>query len=164
MKSIACAALCAAVLPLAAETTSYRLEVTDGQPLVVGEDGVRRPVVIVDPADWAMVTNHAFREIARLGKTEDGRIRLHGPRKQQIIDEKAHEKATVYEDGFVFIEKMRNRTRPVVAPKDTQAEAVRKRASYSLKYRELLDAREAAKPPRTVTVEHDAATGKDTVK
>ena len=164
MKSIVFAAISAAVFAAHA-TEVFRLELTDGQPFIVGVDNVRRPVVLVDPEDWAAVTNNVFREIARLNATENGRIRLHGNRKQQIVNDKDHEKVSVYEDGFVFVEKM-TASRPFVEKRKSKADESAKRSLYSKKYVEMLEARaERAKgKAKTVTVEHDAATGKDIVK
>lgn len=149
-----------------AKVTVYRLEMTDGVPYVVGVDNVRRPVVLVDPAEWAAVTNVAFREIERLNSTEDGRIRLHGPRRQQIVDDERHEKATVYEDGHVHVEKMSPVLPAAHPPASVRASGRAPRPSYSQRYREMLESRaaKASAKPRTVTVEHDAATGKDIVK
>ena len=156
--------LSACCLAANAGTEVHRLEVTDGVPYAVGVDGVRRPVVLVDPAEWATITNYVFSGIMRDNSTEDGRVRLHGPRKNQIVNDKEHERATVYEDGYVHIEKMRNSSRPVVAKRNTPSEESKKRSAYSAKYIQLLEERAKAAKPRTVTVEHNANTGKDIVK
>lgn len=156
--------LSACCLAAHADTTVYRLELTDGVPYAVGVDNVRRPVVLVDPAEWATLTNYVFRGIMRDNSTENGRVRLHGPRKQQIVNDKEHEKATVYEDGYVHVEKVWNRTRPEIVKRTTPSKKLKNRSAYSAKYIEMLEARAKAAKPRTVTVEHDATTGKDILK
>lgn len=150
-----------------AETTVYRLELTDNVPYIVGADEVRRPVVLVDPEDWAALNGNVKQLIDSANRTENGRTNLHGKRKEQIVD--GNEKHTIYEDGFIFTEKMNQRTSDIRAKiltnRHEKAELVRPKG-ISDRHWEMMKKRAEfkKKTPRQVNIEHDALTGKDIAK
>ena len=149
-------------------TSVFRLEL-EGEaetPYLVGADGVRRRVCILDPDEYAMLTGQVASVWQALHKTDDGRRKIHGKRVNQVINEKAGVKTTVYADGYSFDEPLVRNTREV---KRAFAAAPARRAQSTAlserhrKFREELERRKNAKP-KTVTIEHDANTGKDTLK
>ena len=159
MNSIICALL--------AVTTIYRLELTDNVPFIVGEDGVRRQVAIVDPEEYEILKGNVKLLIESANKTEDSRIRLHGKRKEQIIED--GKKHTIYEDGFIFTEKMAQRTakpRATIVTNRSESVIMPRPNGISDRHWEVMKARSEYKKrkPKQVTVEHDALTGKDIVK
>lgn len=120
----------------------FRLEVPDGElPRIVGVDGVRREVVLVSPEEYCTMTNDLIREWKKLHETEAGRVKIHGRRVNTAITNKTV-RVDTYEDGFKMPFTMSPR---------------------HLEFRAKLNAAKRSKP-KSVTVEHDAATGKDIVK
>lgn len=154
------------------EVTVYRLHLhrnADGSEVacLVGEDGVERPVKIIDPDEYKLLTERLQAVWYSLNSTSDGRIKLHGKIERTEIDEKARKKVEIYADGYRHTE-----TLPA------------KRKSTEVKITCLQEKKEEKKPkwmsdkqwemrqafkkfrqgvPKQVTVEHDAMTGKDTV-
>jgi len=166
MISLLCAVL--------ATTQVYRLELTDEVPFIVGQDGVRRQVCIVDPDQYAVMTGRVDEVWRSLHKDDAGRTRLHGKRTEQIVDATNGVKVTVYEDGYRHTERFTVRTGSAMddfagrKPKTLRQQAIRRvrdnrMSERQWKMREALEARRTNEV-RTVTLEHDAATGKDTVK
>lgn len=164
MISLLCAVLAA--------TQVYRLELTDEVPYIVGQDGVKRQVCLVDPDQYAVMTGQVAQVWKSLNSTDDGRRKLHGKRSQQIVSDDG-EKVTVYEDGYRHVEKAGRKTQAVMDSfsgrnKSPVKAAVRKLKNHRISDRhqkmldELEERRKAA--PKEITVEHDALTGKDTVK
>lgn len=128
------------VMVMLAATQVFRLELTDETPYIVGADGVRREVVLVASEEYAALTNQAVVAWRRIHETEEGRRRIHGKRVNTTV--KCRRRVDTYADGF-------KATYPM-SPKH-------------LEFRAKLDAARK-KQPVTVTVEHDAATGKDSQK
>lgn len=150
-----------------AATTVFRLELTDEVPFIVGADGERREVVIVPPDAYAALTGRLDIVWKSMNSTEDGRIKIHGKRVDQTVDEKESVKHTVYQDGFVFTEKMiRKSTRPVIVDGKKPSRKLKKPNRVSQRHWEMMKKRieQKQKPVKEVTVEHDATTGKDIVK
>lgn len=150
-----------------AATTVFRLELTDEVPFIVGADGERREVVIVPPDAYAALTGRLDIVWKSMNSTEDGRIKIHGKRVDQTVDEKESVKHTVYQDGFVFTEKMiRKSTRPVIVDGKKPRRKLKKPNRVSQLHWEMMKKRieQKQKPVKEVTVEHDATTGKDIVK
>ncbi len=165
-------------------TSVFRLEL-EGEaetPYLVGADGVRRRVCILDPDEYAMLTGQVASVWHALHKTDDGRRKIHGNRVNQIINTNALVKTSVYADGYTFDEPLVRNTRSVkerfasvppskrspVASGVPISRSIRLNKSPALserhrKFREELERRKNAKP-KTVTLEHDANTGKDTLK
>lgn len=158
MNSILCIMLAA--------TTVLRLELENETPYIVGVDGVRRQVCIVDPAEYAMMTGRVDQVWRSMNETESGRIGLHGARISQEIDETNCVKTTVYKDGFRFAERFQKRNPPPKHSPKISIPSEPPRVSGTAKYREMVLKRFRAKTaaPKTVTVEHDATTGKDEIK
>lgn len=173
MNSIAIGMLAATVAATNA-TQVFRVEMgADEIPRLVGADGVRRAVCIVDPDEYALMTGQVAAVWKSLHSTDDGRRKIHGKRVGQSIDEKAGVKSTVYADGYTFQEPLVRNTREVrrafssVPPsKRTPVAAGVPMANISERQKEMRRRREERRnaKPKTVTIEHDAATGKDVVK
>ena len=126
-------------------TQVFRLEVCDEDRTarIVGVDGVRREVVLVSPDEYAALTNDAVRAWHKLHETEEGRRKLHGRRINTKVEPSktgGMNRVDTYEDGFRFPWPM---------------------SARHLEFRAKLN---TAKKPKEITVEHDATTGKDTVK
>lgn len=163
--------LCAII----ASTQVYRLELTDEVPYIVGQDGVRREVCLVDPVQYAVMTGNVEKVWRSLNADENGRVRLHGKRMEQRIDTNSQEKVTVYEDGYCHSEKFSVRTvknmdsfagRGAVRDNKYLSSANVRNGRISERHQKMRDEIEARKKanPKIITIEHDATTGKDVVK
>lgn len=174
MASAAIFAACAEeriTYPASDKVTVYRLELhSDAQgneaAYVVGVDGVSRPVVLVEPMKYKLLTERLDAMWQSYHATADGRRRLHGKVKQTVVDEKALKKIEIHEDGYSYEETMTPKRRP--QEKKTKLAAkigLVKPAHISKRQWEmrkrLMDIREGK--GKTVTLEHDAATGKNTI-
>lgn len=145
---------------IVASSAVYRLELQDETPYIVGGDGIRRQVCIVDPAEYAMMTGKVDQVWRSLNSSEDGRKSLHGARVRTEVDTNLAVRVTVYQDGYrhsVPMEIKRPDVHKKMKVNDTRI------SNRQMKFREALMARRNAKP-KEVTVEHDAANGKDEVK
>lgn len=149
-----------------ASTTVFRLELVDETPYIVGVDGVRRQVVLVDPDEYEMLTGRVEKVWAGLNSSEDGRIKLHGMRVDQT--ETNNTKVTTYSDGYRHMERMapKRPARPVVRtgrarpPEPVKPSGISDRQwKFRQKRKEALSGK-----VKEITVEHDAVTGKDIVK
>lgn len=149
-----------AAFAIIASMTVYRLELRDERPFIVGADGVSRPVCLVDPSEYAMMTGRVDQVWRSLNSTESGRVQLHGSRVWTEVDETNGVKVVVYKDGYRHSEKFAVR-RP--RKKSVLPVRVRNRniSDRQQKFREAIEARKSA-PPKVITIEHNAATGKDT--
>ena len=154
------------------KVTVYRLELhsdANGNEAayVVGGDGVERPVVLVHPMEYKLLTERLDAVWQSFHATPDGRRKLHGKIERTEIDEKARQKVEVHADGYRHTEAMPKREKPAAA-KLTRLQAKiekQKPRGMSDKQWEMRKAFEKHRMgvPKTVTVEHDATTGKDTV-
>lgn len=154
------------------KVTVYRLELhsdANGNEaaFVVGGDGVSRPVVLVHPMEYKLLTERLDAVWQSFHATPDGRRKLHGKIERTEIDEKAMQKVEVHADGYRHTEAMPKREKPAAA-KLTRLQAKverQKPRGMSDKQWEMRKAFEKHRMgvPKTVTVEHDAATGKDTI-
>lgn len=145
---------------LLAVTQVFRLEVdseaTEPVGRVVGVDGVKREVRLVTPEAYDTLTGDVVRAWRKMNDTEGGRRDLHGPRKSSEF--RTGERTTVYSDGYRFTEKAgeanvkRRQSAVKAAPRKDISERHRK-------YLEELEKRKNS----SVTVIHDAVTGKDKV-
>lgn len=171
MKRLVFVAVSAAVGAAIAGTAVYRLELTDEIPYIVGQDGVKREVAIIDPAQYAMMTGRVQSVWTSLNSTRDGRVKLHGKCTGCVIDDAAKEKRETYADGYVWREPMLLKTRKVVgeikdgdhAKPKRPKERPRHLSKMQWEMRQKLESARSGKV-RHVTVIHDAATGKDVVK
>ena len=154
------------------KVTVYRLELhsdANGNEaaFVVGGDGVSRPVVLVEPMEYKMLTERLDAVWQSFHATAEGRRKLHGKIERTEIDEKAMQKVEVHADGYRHTEAMPKRERPAAAKLTRPAAKVEptKPRGMSDKQWEMRKAFEKHRMgvPKTVTVEHDAATGKDTI-
>ena len=154
------------------KVTVYRLELhsdANGNEaaFVVGGDGVERPVVLVEPMEYKMLTERLDAVWQSFHATAEGRRKLHGKIERTEIDEKAMQKVEVHADGYRHTEAMPKREKPAAAKLTRPAAKVEptKPRGMSDKQWEMRKAFEKHRMgvPKTVTVEHDAATGKDTV-
>ena len=150
----------------------YRLELhsdANGNEaaFVVGGDGVSRHVVLVEPMEYKLLTERLDAVWQSFHATAEGRRKLHGKIERTEIDEKAMQKVEVHADGYRHTEAMPKREKPAAAKLTRPAAKVEptKPRGMSDKQWEMRKAFEKHRMgvPKTVTVEHDAATGKDTV-
>lgn len=134
---------------------------------VVGGDGVERPVVLVEPMEYKLLTERLDAVWQSFHATAEGRRKLHGKIERTEIDEKAMQKVEVHADGYRHTEAMPKRERPAAAKLTRIAVKIEKQKPkwMSDKQWEMRKAFEKHRMgvPKTVTVEHDAATGKDTI-
>jgi len=154
------------------KVTVYRLELhsdANGNEaaFVVGGDGVERPVVLVEPMEYKLLTERLDAVWQSFHATAEGRRKLHGKIERTEIDEKAMQKVEVHADGYRHTEAMPKRERPAAAKITRLAAKVEptKPRGMSDKQWEMRKAfaKHRLGVPKTVTVEHDAATGKDTI-
>ena len=154
------------------KVTVYRLELHSDangneSAFVVGGDGVERPVVLVEPMEYKLLTERMDAVWQSFHATAEGRRKLHGKIERTEIDEKAKQKVEVHADGYRHTEAMPKRERQAAAKLTRPAAQVEptKPRGMSEKQWEMRKAFEKhrMRAPKTVTVEHDAATGKDTI-
>lgn len=154
------------------KVTVYRLELhsdANGNEaaFVVGGDGVERPVVLVEPMEYKLLTERLDAVWQSFHATAEGRRKLHGKIERTEIDEKAMQKVEVHADGYRHTEAMPKREKPAAAKLTRPAAKVEptKPRGMSDKQWEMRKAfaKHRLGVPKTVTVEHDAATGKDTI-
>lgn len=154
------------------KVTAYRIHLyrnTDGREVayVVGVDGVERPVVLIDPLEYRLLTERLDAVWQSFHATVDGRRKLHGKLERTEIDEKERQKVEIYADGFRHTETLPVKLKPTeVKIKRLQAKIEeRKPKGMSDKRWEMRKAFEKHRMGmgKTITVEHDAVTGKDTI-
>lgn len=149
----------------------YRLELHTSdageQTYIVGGDGVKRPVVLVDPSEYKLLTERLESVWQSFHATADGRRKLHGRLERTEINEKARQKVEIYADGFRYTETLPVKRKPTEA-KITRLQAkIEEQKPKGMSDRQW-KVRQAFKKhrlgvPKQVTVEHNAVTGKDTV-
>ena len=156
-----------------ADTQVYRLELDTNTDCsrIVGQDGVRRECVIVEPEQFSLLTGQLSRVWASLNSTDNGRIGLHGKKMNTTIDTNTLTKTTVYADGFRHAESFEIRTRPVMdkfsgVKRERTVQITEKPKGTSDRRWEMRQAyiRRLTKAPKVITVTHDATTGKDEVE
>lgn len=150
----------------------YRLELhadSSGETAwLVGQDGVKRPVVVVSPDEYKLLTERLDLVWAYFNSSRDGRVKLHGKVVNTVIDSTSLEKVETHSDGYTHREKIPPKVdRPrVVTPQKKDLGSPPPRPSgisdRQFEMRKRLEERKK-KPVKTVTLEHDAATGKDRV-
>ena len=154
------------------KVTVYRLELhsdANGNEaaFVVGGDGEERPVVLVEPMVYKLLTERLDAVWQSFHATPDGRRKLHGKIERTEIDEKAMQKVEVHADGYRHTEAMPKREKPAAAKLTRPAAKVERQKPRGMSDKQWEMRKAFAKHrmgvPKTVTVEHDAATGKDTV-
>lgn len=149
----------------------YRLELHTSdageQAYIVGSDGVRRPVVMVSPDEYDLLTTRLDLMWEYFNSSRDGRVKLHGRIMHTTIDEVAKEKVETHKDGYQHREKIPAKVdRPKIVLKQKPDMATPPKPTniserqYEMRKR-LAERRK--NPVKSITVEHDAATGKDTV-
>lgn len=155
------------------KTTVYRLELRSDAhgnetAYVVGVDGVSRPVVLVDPIEYKMLTERIDAVWQSFHATSDGRRKLHGKIERTEIDEKAHKKVEIYADGFRHTETIPEKRKTKDVGKTTSHKKIEVQKPKWMSDRQW-EMRQAFKNhrlriPKQLTVEHDVVTGKDTVQ
>lgn len=153
--------------------TVYRLELRSDAhgnetAYVVGVDGVSRPVVLVDPIEYKILTERLDAVWRSFNATSEGRTKLHGKIERTEIDEKAHKKVEIYADGFRHTETIPERRKPKDVKKTILHKKIEDQKPKCMSDRQW-EMRQAFKKhrlkiPKQLTVEHDAVTGKDTVQ
>lgn len=145
------------------KVTVYRLEVEGDKQFVVGADGVRRQVALMGADEYAQLAERVDAVWRIQNATPEGRRKLHGAVTNTVINAEQKRKEEYHTDGYVHYEPMqirRSSPPPVVKLK---ADKRRNVSKLHAEMRRKLEERTKVKP-KTVTVEHDAATGKDIVK
>lgn len=150
----------------------YRINLyrnTDGSEVayVVGSDNVERPVVLLDPLEYRLLTERLDAVWQSFHATDDGRRKLHGQLERTEIDEKERQKVEIYADGFRHTETLPAKRKPTEV-KITRLQAKIEEQKPKGMSDKRWEMRQAFKKhrlgiPKQVTVEHDAVTGKDTV-
>lgn len=150
----------------------YRLELhssEDGETAwLVGQDGVKRPVMLVSPEEYDMLTHRLDLMWEYFNSSRDGRMKLHGRIVSTTIDNAALEKVETHSDGYTHREKIPPKVdRPkVVMPQKKVVGSAPPRpygiSDRQFEMRKRLEERRRS-PIKTITVEHDAATGKNRV-
>lgn len=159
------------------KTTVYRLELhsdANGNETayVVGVDGISRPVVLVDPIEYKMLTERLDTVWRSFHATSDSRMKLHGKIERTEIDEKARKKIEIYADGFRHTETIPEKRPEKRKPKDGKKTPLHKKIEdqkpkwMSDRQWEMRQAfkNHRLRIPKQLTVEHDAVTGNDTVQ
>lgn len=172
MNKLIAGIVCAVSVSLFAETQVYRLELdteTD-TPSIVGQDGVKRQVCLLEPEQYALMTGRLARVWASLNGTHDGRVKLHGKKTETIIDTNTLTKVDVYLDGYRHVESFSVRNpvemkkfagvRTKVVPMDEKPKGMDERR-WKMRQAYIRRLQNKAKE---VYIEHNAATGKDEVK
>lgn len=154
------------------KVTAYRIHLyrnADGSEVayVVGVDGIERPVVLLDPLEYRLLTERLDAVWQSFHATADGRRKLHGKLERTEIDEKARQKIEIYADGFRHTETIPEKRNPSEV-KITRLQAKIEEQKLKGMSDKRWKMRQAFKKhrqgvPKQVTVEHDAVTGKDTV-
>lgn len=158
--------------PEVEKVTAYRIHLyrnTDGSEVayLVGSDNVERPVVLLDPLEYRLLTERLDAVWKSFHSTADGRRKLHGKLERTEIDEKARKKVEIYADGFRHTETLHAKRKPTEV-KITRLQAKIEEQKPKGMSDKRWEMRQAFKKhrlgvPKQVTVEHDAVTGKDTV-
>lgn len=167
--------VCAVALGAFADRQVYRLERDSETERIwlVGQDGLSRECKILAPEEYELLMGELVQTWTKLNATDSGRSSLHGKVIGTVITNGC--RITTYKDGYQYAEAMQVKTAKAVGdfagrkPKATMREqAVDKYHTkrYSEFKQKMKERNERVKnsKPKTVTVEHDAATGKDIVK
>ena len=170
MNRIICAAIIATAISLYATAEELVCELRcvtcdNGRERVFirGIDGVEREVKLIYPGDYDLLTNRLEAAWAFMHSTHDNRVKVHGQKVRDIIDEKNAEKITEYKDGYRFVEKMVVKTREVRKQIDGTAKRTppMRPSNISARQWKARQAREAAEKaaPREVNVIYNANDG-----
>lgn len=160
--------------PPGEKVTVYRLELhsdANGNEaaFVVGGDGVERPVVLVEPMEYKLLTERLDAVWQSFHTTADGRRKLHGKIERTEIDAEKREKVEVHADGYRHVETLPQKHGGVSATvkvggansgEPPKPGNISDRQWQMRKQLKVLK----QKPAKAVTVEHDAVTGADIVK
>lgn len=172
---LATTTLCAiaeTVTEAAPKVSVYRLELhadESGETAwLVGQDGVKRPVVLVAPDEYKLLVERLDLVWSYFNSSRDGRVKLHGKVVNTVIDSASLEKVETHSDGYSHREKIPpkvDRTRVVMPQKKAVGSTPHRPSGISDRQFEMRKRLEERKknPVKTVTIEHDAATGKDRV-
>lgn len=125
---------------------------------------VYQRIVCVPEREYMVLTSNFAKVWSAMHTTEDGRIRMHGMRRSQILTDT--QKLTTYADGYTHAEPLRKKRvnpRQAMTNAVKRTEPIKRYSDRQSRMRESLKLFKDRKP-KEVTLEHDAATGKDTVK
>ena len=182
MKRIISALLAAAALSAFAEDepkqeTSqptvkvYRIEVHNNGDFetawLIGGDGEKRPVVLVTPDEFDLLTERLDKVWKKMHEDKTGRKILHGAITNTELDHGKMEIREHYKDGYIHTEPMIKKRNAVVDNKPSLVNGrgyplpnPKSMSERQFEMRKKL-AERRKRPIRKVSVEHDAATGKD---
>lgn len=184
MKKCLLAVLVVAGLSVNAETEVFRLlrDTETDATAVVGVDNVPRTAHLMSEQEWHFVTNMVFKWCAYMNSSKEGRKALHGEKVGGVVvttnDVGIICKRQEYADGYVheetgevapssrrvsarqgFPKELKDaKPRKIPAPKKPQGISERQ---YQMRMKRE---RALKKIPVEVTIEHNANTGKDTVR
>lgn len=173
MKKIISVMATMAAFAVCAATQVFRLELdTDTNVTWLrGADGVERPVEILSPEEYAMLTNGVENTWRKLNETEAGRLALHGRIVNHEVDGTNRMiRADIYADGYRYEVAIPRKKyagqRAMLKAKRESAEKsgpdVRPGRMSDRRWSMLQKIEENRKKrAKTVTVVHDAATGTD---
>lgn len=184
MKKCLLAVLVAAGMSANAETEVFRLlrDTETGATAVVGVDNVQRTAHLMSEQEWHFVTNMVFKWCCYMNSSKEGRKALHGDKVGGVVvttnDVGIICTRQEYADGYVHEEtgKVSQRARRMAARQGLTEElknaeprkipTPKKPRGMSNRQHQMRMKRERAlkKIPVEVTIEHNANTGKDTVR
>ena len=125
--------------------------------------------MLVDPVEYRLLTERLDAVWESFHATPEGRRKLHGKVERTDIDEGKREKVEVHTDGYRHAETLPPKRRGVAttAKSSDAKDGEQKRpgivSDRQWQMRQRLSTLKK-KPIKTVTIEHDAVTGADTVK
>lgn len=155
-------ALCSTAEELACTVRCVPGDNGNERTFIKGVDGVEREVKILSPEEYAILTNRLEAAWAFMHTSHNNRMKIHGPKVREYVDDKNNEKITEYKDGYRYVEKMAVRPRPVHKPIYGTAERIpRKPRRISERQWKARQEREAAEKvaPRVVNVIYNANDG-----
>ena len=174
MKKCILTAILLFCLASVADTEVFRLvrDTETGATALVGVDAVPRQVHLLTENEWHFVTNMVCKWTVHMNSTKEGRRALHGEKDGGLVvttnETGVIVKRQKYEDGYVHEEtgvvSRRERNKAITAdllPRPTPRPTHISKRQYEMRQR-LERVKKGI--PREITIDHDATTGKDTVR
>lgn len=136
---------------------------------VVGVDGVKRPVVLVTPDEFDLLTERLDKVWARMHEDKAGRKILHGAITNTVLDHRKMEMREYHKDGYIHTEPLIKKRNAVVDNKPSIVNGrgypmpnPKSMSERQFEMRQRLWERRKH-PVKEVSVEHDATTGTDRI-
>lgn len=161
-----------------ADTEVFRLmrDTETGATALVGVDAVPRQVHLLTENEWHFVTNMVCKWTIYMNSSKEGRRALHGEndggvvvttnKTGVIVKRQKYEDGYVHEETGVVSRRARNKADGAKITADLMPRPTPRPTHISKRQYEMRQRRERVKKgiPREVTIDHDATTGKDTVR